>query len=189
MDKLIPFEQQIWFRPAYLVPVPTAWDGCETILYDIINRFKVNRHCALEFGVDYGYSTSALANFFNLVIGVDTFEGDVHAGQRDKDLFEKTQDVLSDYKNIQLVRSDYRDWIKQDQPYKRYDLIHVDIVHSYKETNECVHWSVQNSDVVLVHDTISFPDVRRAVQDVCFETGRTFYEWQVKHGLGILVKE
>jgi protein-L-isoaspartate O-methyltransferase len=188
VNRVIAYIPEFIVRPPWLVDVPTAWTGAESILFDIMKRFKIKPHCALEFGVDYGYSTSALANCFNLVIGVDTFEGDVHAGPREN-LFEKAQVALKDFKNVQLVKQDYREWIAMPQPVEKYDAIHVDIVHYYAPTNELLAWAVQHSDVVLAHDSISFPEVRRAIQDVCWETGRVFYEWQVGPGLGMLVKE
>jgi len=191
-SRVIPFIPQALIRPPHMLDsVPTAWDGVELILADVMRRFKIFPGTALEFGVFCGYSTAALANFFNVVIGVDTFFGDEHSGfsGNRENFFEQSQRALKDYKNVQLVRMDYREWIAMEQPVEKYDACHIDIVHHYKETNECVAWAVQHSDVVLVHDTIAFSEVRRAVQDVCWETGRVFYEYQVKHGLGILVKE
>lgn len=186
-NRVVPYvPTQLW-TPRHLVDVPTAWDGCQDVLRDIMLRFKVKPNTALEFGVDYGFSIAALANFFNHVIGVDTFKGDQYAGYRDDTLLAQAARALKDFKNIALWQGDYRDFIKGD--HEMYDLIHCDIIHEYKETNECVAWSVQHSNVVLCHDTIAFPEVRRAVQDVCWETGVVFYEWQVKHGLGILVRE
>lgn len=187
--------EQLWKPHHLLETVPTAWDGCPDVLRDIMLRFKIKPNTALEFGVFCGYSTAALANFFNRVIGVDTFMGDVYAGfnGNHESFFEQTKNALKDYKNVELFAEDYREFIShlesdmvQDL---KYDLIHVDIIHDYQPTNECVAWAVQHSDVTLVHDTIAFPEVRRAVQDVCWETGVVFYEWQVKHGLGILVRE
>jgi len=157
-----------------------------------MKRFKIKPHCALEFGVDYGYSTAALANCFNRVIGVDHFKGDHHAGYREN-MFEQTKETLKNFKNIELLNETYGAFIEHLDsdmiPVPKYDLIHVDIVHDYQPTNDLLAWAVQHSDVVLAHDTISFPEVRRAVQDVCWETGRVFYEWQVGPGLGILVNE
>jgi predicted O-methyltransferase YrrM len=186
-NRVVPFVPTELWTPHHLVDVPTAWEACPPILRDIMLRFKIKPNTALEFGVDYGYSAAALANFFNRVIAVDTFKGDEYAGYRDDTLMAQTERALKDFKNIELVQSDYRDFIKQD--HGMFDAIHIDVIHNYQETNECLAWSVNHSDVVLVHDTISFPEVRRAVQDVCWETGVVFYEYQVKHGLGILVRE
>lgn len=58
---------------------PSAWGDIPTILLDIIERFDIKRDKALEFGVEFGYSTSAIANYFDKVVGVDTFEGDIHS--------------------------------------------------------------------------------------------------------------
>lgn len=189
VNRVFVYVPEFIVRPPWLVDVPTAWTGCESILFDIVKRFKIFPGTALEFGVDYGYSTSALANCFNRVIGVDHFKGDHHAGDRREDLFEHVKHTLKDYKNVRLVQADYKTFIESpENKNAKFDLCHADIVHYYKETNECVAWCVQHSDVVLVHDTISFPEVRRAVQDICWETGRVFYEWQVGPGLGIVVK-
>jgi hypothetical protein len=176
-------------RPNYLLRVPTAWDDNEFIIADIMHRFKVKHNCFLEFGVDYGFSLSAFANYFNLAVGVDTFKGDVHAGQREVGLFESTVKLFEGYSNVILIECSYQDYIGWSHGRTRYDMIHIDIVHDYKETNECGAWAIEHSDVVLFHDTIAFPEVRRAVQDLAWESGRTFYEYQVKHGLGMLVKE
>jgi predicted O-methyltransferase YrrM len=190
MNRVIPYIPEHLWKPQHLVDVPTAWDGVESILRDVMLRFKIFPGTALEFGVDYGYSTAALANFFNRVIGVDHFKGDNYAGFRDDTLITQTERALKDFKNIRLVPVPYEYYIalpsSNDQ---KYDLIHVDIIHEYKPTNELVAWAIQHSDVVMVHDTIAFPEVRRAVQDVSWESGRVFYEYQVKHGVGFLVKE
>jgi hypothetical protein len=198
VNRVIPYVPEFIVKPPHLVDVPTAWTGCEAILADVVKRFKIFPGKALEFGVDYGYSTSALANFFNRVIGVDTFEGDHHAGRR-LGAFEQAKKTLKDFKNVLLVQADYSTFIEGRTAWDgkdsyrmhvdKYDLIHIDIVHDYKPTNELGAWAVEHSDVVLFHDTIAFPDVRRAVQDIAWETGRTLYEWQVGPGLGMLVKE
>ena len=76
-----------------LVNVINAWGDIPTIIKDIIVTFNINPQTALEFGVEYGYSTSALANYFTKVIGVDTFIGDVHSGKKIIH-FELTKDNL-----------------------------------------------------------------------------------------------
>jgi predicted O-methyltransferase YrrM len=192
VNRVIPYVPTRIIKPPHLVDVPTAWTGCESILLDVMSRFGIFSGTALEFGVDYGYSTAALANCFNRVIGVDHFKGDHHAGDRREDLYEHVKETLKGYKNVELYKSDCGDFIAScDAPgcIRQYDLIHIDIVHDYKPTNELGAWAVEHSDVVMFHDTISFPDVRRAVQDIAWETGRVFYEWQVGPGMGILVKE
>jgi hypothetical protein len=170
--------------PPRVLPVKTAWKGIESILADLIRQFNVGRQRCLEFGVEFGYSTAALSCFFDEVTGVDLFTGDKHTVNR-SDIFAETSARLSGFPNVHLVRSDYCDWIAHDQG--DYDLIHVDIVHTYKDTFTCGLWSVRHAPCVLFHDTVSFPAVKRAVAAVARSTGRTFYNFEESNGLGILV--
>lgn len=170
--------------PSRVLSVFSAWKGIESILGDLIERFEINKGRCLEFGVEYGYSTAALSSFFESVTGVDTFVGDKHTGNL-RDIFAETSARLSDFKNIQLIRSDYRQWTKCDHGF--YDLIHVDIVHTYIDTFTCGLWSAQHAPCVLFHDTQSFPAVKRAVIDIARRTGKSFYNFEESNGLGILI--
>ena len=176
----IPEERQL---PPRVLPVASAWKGIESVLGDLIRRFHVGRRRCLEFGVEFGYSTAALSCFFGEVTGVDLFVGDKHTVNHN-DIFAETSERLSSFDNIRLVRSDYRNWIDQDQ--NVYDLIHVDIVHTYSDTFTCGLWSARHAPCVLFHDTLSFPAVRRAVSAIALVTGRRFYNFEESNGLGIL---
>jgi hypothetical protein len=138
----------------------------------------------LEFGVEFGYSTVALSNYFMRVLGVDLFTGDLHT-MHHGDHFESTKRSLAPFHNIELVRANYKDWIKRDT--ETYSLIHVDIVHTYEDTYWCGLWSARHSDCTLFHDTESFPEVQRAVEDIARETGKRFFNYPKCNGLGILV--
>lgn len=162
----------------------SPWGDIPTILKDIIDRFKIKQDKALEFGVEWGYSTSAIANYFNSVIGVDTFIGDVNAGFRPNH-YKETQENLKDFKNIKLIQSDYKDFIKENNDY--YDLIHIDIVHNYHDTYNCGEWAVQHSNVVIFHDTVSFHEVRMACEHLSVNFNFEFYNYKDSFGLGILV--
>jgi hypothetical protein len=177
----VPRQRQL---PARVLSPPTAWQGIESILGDLIERFHLGTESCLEFGVEYGYSTVALSSFFANVIGVDTFHGDQHTENK-SDIYALTRQRLSVYENIHLVRSDYRDWIARDG--RTYDLIHVDIVHTYIDTYKCGLWSAQHSPCVLFHDTLSFPAVKRAVSDIAREVGKQFHNFEESYGLGIVV--
>ncbi len=170
--------------PERVLPVETAWRGIESVLADLIERFHIGRQRCLEFGVEYGYSTAALSCFFKSVKGVDTFAGDRHTVNK-TDIFRETASRLAPFPNINLIRSDYRDWILNDNG--RYDLIHVDIVHTFADTHACGLWSVEHAPCVLFHDTESFPTVKRAVMEIARSTGRRFYNFKESNGLGILV--
>jgi Methyltransferase domain len=181
---IIPFIPSHLHSPARILRVDSAWKGIESILSDLIDRFQIGTNCCLEFGVEFGYSTAALSAFFNTVIGVDTFAGDKHTANK-RDVYDETVSRLSLFENVRLIRSDYRDWIKQDR--SSYDLIHVDIVHTYSDTFACGLWSAAHSRCVIFHDTESFATVRRAVMEISRLTGKRFYNFKGSHGLGILV--
>jgi hypothetical protein len=169
--------------PKRVLQVESAWQGIESILAEIITKFDIGTDRSLEFGVEFGYSTVALSSFFDSVIGVDTFLGDKHS--RYRDLYDETVQRLSSFDNIQLRRSDYKDWIKTDDSY--YNLIHVDIIHTYADTFACGLWSAMHSKCAIFHDTESFPAVKQAVRDISRQTGKRFYNFSECNGLGILV--
>lgn len=182
---VLPYVPQHRQLPPRVLPVVTAWKGIESVLGDLIQRFGIGSHRCLEFGVEYGYSTAALSCFFDTVTGVDIFVGDKHTIDK-RDIFAETSARLSGFENIQLVRADYRDWTAKDESF--YDLIHVDIVHTYTDTFACGLWSAQHAKCVLFHDTLSFSAVKRAVIDISRQTGKRFYDFKESNGLGILIQ-
>jgi Methyltransferase domain len=170
--------------PSRMLQVQSAWKGIESVLADIIDRFQLRTNRCLEFGVEYGYSTVALSSFFDSVIGIDTFLGDQHT-QDHRDLYAETVNRLSEFENIRLIRSNFRDWTKQDND--SYDLVHVDIVHTYADTFACGLWSALHSQCTIFHDTEAFPAVKRAVIEISRRTGKSFHNFKESCGLGILV--
>ncbi len=161
-----------------------AWVGLESIIADVILFSGIEKDSLLEFGVEFGYSTAAFANYFRKVVGVDIFTGDEHAGSFG-DIYQTTKNNLKDFSNIELVRLDYREYIKTNK--ENYDLIHVDIVHTYEDTFACGLWSAQHSRCTLFHDTQSFPAVKKAVADIARKTNKKFYNYRKCNGLGILI--
>jgi hypothetical protein len=182
--RILPYVPERRQLPARVLPVTTAWKGIESILGDLTQRFKIGRNRCLEFGVEFGYSTAALSCYFDEVTGVDLFMGDKHTVNQ-TDIFSETSERLCSFSNIRLVRSDYRSWIARDDSF--YDLIHIDIVHTYIDTFTCGLWSARHAPCVLFHDTVSFPSVKRAVSAVARATRRRFYNFEESNGLGILV--
>lgn len=90
-----------------------------------------------------------------------------------------------------VMVDDYKQWVALGyiEETDRYDLIGVDAACNYKEANNLGAWAIENSGVVVFHNTIAFPEIRRAVEDLAWESGRKFYEHAKGHGVGILVKE
>jgi len=165
------------------VPVKSAWSGIDQIIPDLVDHFSIPTGLALEFGMEWGYSTSALANVFRKVIGVDTFEGDLHCGIKNISV-ESVAKNLAAWPNIEIHKKSYQDWIANDTGY--YDLVHIDIVHTYDDTFALGAWAVNHAKIVIFHDTESFPEVKRAVSDLATLTGREFHNYDQNYGLGIL---
>lgn len=170
--------------PEKMLDVVSAWKGNELLIDDIIHQAGIDTNSCLEFGVDNAYSTVAFSNYFKHVVGVDTFQGDIHSGAH-SDNYDIVKKSVSSFPNIQLVQSDYKVFI-QDNNDKFYDLIHVDIIHSYEDTYKCGLWAAKHANCVLFHDTVSYREVIRAVTDISKVTGMKFYNYREKYGLGIL---
>lgn len=166
-----------------MLDVPSAWKGLECVIGDIIQQFGVSRNRAIEFGVEYGYSIVALSNFFNQVVGIDTFEGDQHTYDKGVvGLYEKVKKLMP--YNVKLIQSSYQNYAGENDG--RYDLAHIDIVHTYEDTYYCGLWALNHADVAIFHDTESFPDVKDAVTDLAKKFGIEFYNYPYHYGLGIL---
>jgi hypothetical protein len=181
---IVPFVPRFRESPARKLDTISAWAGIEAILADLIQRFDIGTRNCLEFGVEFGFSTVALSSFFDQVTGVDIFTGDEHTVNQ-SDIYDETVARLAPYDNIRLIKSDYRDFIRTDSA--SYDLIHVDIVHTFAATFECGLWSANHSKCTIFHDTESFPAVKQSVLEIARSTGKTFYNFKESFGLGILV--
>lgn len=181
---MIIYEPIIRDTPRLMTERESAWGDIPTILKDIIERFHIKQNVALEFGVEYGYSTSALSNYFEKVIGVDTFTGDIHTWKSGFH-FDETNECLKDFPNIELVVSRFENFILNND--NIYDLIHIDIDHEYDTTYKCGEWAINHSRVTIFHDTESFQDVKRACEDLSFKYNLYFFNYPQSFGLGILV--
>src|ERR1039458_10133722 len=99
--------------PKHVLNIPphlagTAWRGMEWVIEDILDRFNVKRGLCLEFGTEFCFSTVAFSNFFEKVIGVDTFLGDPQSSFR-PDFSEDARKLVAPYPNIELVQSSWED--------------------------------------------------------------------------------
>lgn len=162
----------------------SAWRGLDGIIPDLISHFNIPTDKCLEFGVEFGFSTTVFANYFKRVVGIDIFTGDFQAGVHDDDYRDMIEKVKP-WSNIELVKADYKDYIKNNQ--ETFDMIHVDILHTYEDTFRCGLWAAQHSKMTIFHDTMSYKKVKHAVQDIATATGKTFYNYDYNFGLGILV--
>ncbi|NEU08980.1 class I SAM-dependent methyltransferase [Flavihumibacter sp. R14] len=178
------YEPEILEYPKEILLYDSYWRGLETIILDIITKFNIPTSSCLEFGTENGYSAVAFSNYFDKVIGVDIFTGDIHAGKHENN-YDEVVNKLKQWKNIELIKSDYRDYIKLHTN-DFHGLIHVDIVHSYDETYECGLWAVNHSKCAIFHDTESYPEVKKACYHIARDTGKRFYNYNKFFGLGII---
>jgi predicted O-methyltransferase YrrM len=170
-----------------VVNVVSAWGEIPTILKDIIIRFDLKTNSALEFGVEEGYSTTALSHYFKNVKGVDTFRNDCWDNSMERpSQYLRVVELLKDYKNITLVEDRFETFIQGCN--ERFDLIHIDIIHSYRCTYDCGEWAMRHADCVIFHDVVSFPEVHQAVEDLALKYGFINYIYPYDNGLGIAVK-
>jgi len=166
--------------------ISSAWKGLERYIPDIITKLKIETNTALEFGVDHGYSSEALSNLFDKVIGVDSFIGDAHIIHEQGEEFYNTVKNSFTGTNVEIIKSSFENFIESNT--NHYNLIHIDIVHEYQPTYECADWSIQHSDVVVLHDTISFPEIHRVCEDISRKHNANYVNIPNHHGLGVLYK-
>jgi len=168
--------------------VPSAWVGLEKLIRPILDDFDIKPDRALEFGVDWGYSLSALAQVFREVVGVDHFQGDVHCGHAPN--YDKVAHTMSRWPNVKIYAQSFEQFFNNhDRADERWNLCHIDIVHTYEATFSCGMEAAKRCDCVIFHDTESFADVRRACLDLADKMNLDFYNYPHHYGLGILVSK
>lgn len=141
----------------------SAWSTVAPVIWDIIERFGIITETALELGVGNGYSYSILKNYFKRVIGVDI--------------------NLKDAEDIDGYEMSFEEYItKYDDVF---DLIHIDLSHTYKQTVRAGEWAINHSGLVLFHDT-KMEEVRKAVEYISTSFNLYFYNYDDPCGLGIL---
>jgi hypothetical protein len=166
--------------------VSSAWKGLEDYIIPIIKHFNIQPTIALEFGVDLGYSSDIFSQVFKNVIGVDGFLGDSQIVHKQGDDFYNKVKQSFNNTNVTIIRSLYQDFIKQNND--NYDLIHIDIIHEYEPTFECAEWSILHSNIVILHDTESYAQVKQVCLDIANKHNLNFYNIPEHFGLGILHK-
>ena len=151
--------------------IPTAWRGHRTFAEWLVN--KLRPQVTVDLGVDNGFSTFCFANpRLGHVYGVDSFEGDPCAGERDIGTYWDVlqgQEVLGFNSNVTFIRAYFNDLAKVWN--KPIDILHIDGDHSYESVkNDFVTWSrfMKDDGVILMHDT--------CVQDPRFGVNKFFDE-------------
>lgn len=182
---------------------PSAWRGLERIIPDILDRFQVGRERALEFGCEFGYSTSILAQLFKQVTGVCLFvecgalPSAADAGRSDViqskyglrfDTKHRAEENLAAFKNVTLIQGDWEVYAAEHEN-EHWDLLHLDTSHAYDDTYKAAKWALSHADISVYHDTESDPETKQALQDIERDNQEWFfYNYQPCYGLGILAR-
>jgi predicted O-methyltransferase YrrM len=137
------------------------WIGHIPFAYELIGRLRPRT--IVELGT---YSGSSFAAFCQAVeacgidakcYGIDLWQGDIHMGKFDEDLFREISRYVEDtYPGIaNLVRKDFSEAVALFED-GSVDLLHIDGTHTYEAVSNDFHtWLPKLSDraVVLFHDT------------------------------------
>ncbi len=137
------------------------WIGHIPFAFELVARLRPGT--LVELGT---YSGSSFAAFCQAVracgldtrcYGVDLWEGDVHMGTFDEELFREVSQYMSDtYPGIAtLVRKDF-DEASRDFADGSVDLLHIDGTHTYEAVgNDFRTWlpKMSRRGVILFHDT------------------------------------
>lgn len=130
------------------------WEGHREFASWIIN--EINPQITVDLGVDYGYSSFcfALPNK-GIVYGIDSFEGDLHAGQRNTYDYVLNKQKQLNLNNLIFVKGYFEEIAKVWN--QEINILHIDGFHTYEAVkNDYENWSkfVSDDGVILFHDTI-----------------------------------
>ena len=145
-----------------LLKYESAWKGHGLFAMKLVET--LNPDVIVDLGVDFGFSTFCFGYpKIGKVYGIDWFQGDEHAGQRDTlihvDNLYKELTISFDVSNIEFIKSDFTDASKKWNT--RINILHIDGFHSYEavktDYENWISYCDENS-VILFHDTMSFPE-------------------------------
>jgi predicted O-methyltransferase YrrM len=162
--------------------IPSAWKGHRGFARWLTQHMQPQ--VTVDLGVDYGYSTFALAEHNpGHVYGLDTFAGDAHAGFRDTYSQAHSYRQQLGLNNITFIPGLFADTARSwHQPI---DILHIDGLHTREAVTEDYEtWSphVRSTGVILFHDTQAFAQVGEVVRHIPGYVG----EFHHSAGLGIV---
>jgi glycosyltransferase involved in cell wall biosynthesis/predicted O-methyltransferase YrrM len=137
----------------------SCWKGHKKFAQWLMTSVKPK--VVVDLGVDHGYSTFCfgIPRVGQKVYGIDTFEGDQYAGQRDSDQLyahvnQKARETGLD-DAVTFIKGTFDDVAKEWD--KTIDVLHIDGDHAYESVkNDYETWSkfLSEDGVVLFHDTM-----------------------------------
>lgn len=141
----------------WIESVVSAWTGHRVFAEWLVREMKPET--VVELGVDRGYSSFVFAKALEkenkgIIYGVDSFEGDEHAGKRNT--FGDVASLVEQHSvnRLVLVKGYFAEVAKTwDKPV---DILHIDGYHTFDAvSDDFKNWSpfVKEDGVVLFHDT------------------------------------
>lgn len=122
---------------------------------------RKNPDIIVDLGVDYAYSTFSFAlPKIGHVYGIDSFEGDIHAGSRNaSDSYDFVIAKKEEYQldNVTFIKGYFDDIAKTWD--KEIDILHIDGLHTYDAVyNDFSVWGkfMKDDGIILMHDTKVF---------------------------------
>lgn len=140
-------------REEILKSIPTSWREHAPFAQWLVRR---TLPCSIvDLGVDYGFSTFTFAlPGIGSVCGIDSFEGDSQAGERNTEVFVRTKCRELDLPNCTILRG-YFDEVAATWT-TPIDILHIDGFHAYEAVKRDYEtWTrfLKPNGVVLMHDT------------------------------------
>ncbi len=170
-------------------PIPT-WTGHRQFAEWLVNYKKPE--VIVDLGVDHGFSTFCFAMpRIGKVYGIDSFEGDVHSGQRDAHTYNyvmQKREKLFMQDNIEFIQGYFDDVAKTWT--KPIDILHIDGLHTYEAVkNDYETWSkfVKDDGVILFHDTC-VEERNFGVKQFFEEIELPKFNFTQSYGLGVVSK-
>lgn len=171
--------------------VKSAWRGHRNLARWIMQRLCPRT--VVDLGVDYGFSTLSFASYARdlgldtTVYGVDTFEGEAHAGERNT--YQHVVDLGTELglSNLELIKGYFsevaRSWTRP------IDVLHIDGLHTYEAVSEDFYtWVrfVSDGGLILMHDTcVPHFGVRRLFDEIDLPK----LNFRIWNGLGVVSKD
>jgi predicted O-methyltransferase YrrM len=139
----------------------SPWAGHRRFVYDLIANLQPA--LTVELGTHYGVSLFAMAQSLKdhgmtcRLVGIDTWEGDEHAGFYNNEVFESFEDIRSNVYasvNSEALRMRFEEAVDLFED-GSIDLLHIDGLHTYQSTKQDFEtWLPKISDrgIILFHD-------------------------------------
>ena len=171
-----------------LETIPTGWKDHITFAQWIVKR--KNPEVIVDLGVDWGYSTFCFAlPEIGHIYGIDSFEGDEHAGIHNTYdyVLEKQKELQLD--NITFIKGYFNEVAETWN--KPIDILHIDGFHTYEAVkNDYETWSkfVKDDGIILFHDTMVF-DRKFGVHKLFSKINLSKTNFKFSYGLGVISKD